>query len=396
MQKIYKNSFITITLYLFIFTTAVLTTLYAETEGEAPENMVFVPGGWFIMGHNDACHNEFPEHKVYVSPFYIDKYEVTNSQYARFIRDANFYDRNEGIWFRFCLEGTLDILKHFEKRYGISLSEFEKKDAEKLCKKLGIKHAQLQADIPRWRSAIAAFYEIVGSDKISVKPENGIKALLKQVKIKKLIQKQKNFPVRGVTWRDANHFARHTGKRLPTEAEWEFAARGKDGRLFPWGNKWEPTYCHVGKEPESKPKSVGSFPEGVGPFGTFDMAGNVWEWVDDWYGEFYYQDLKKHEITGDMEDEIENLRDNPTINPPGPAGPPDGIMYPASISSGTNLLITPGQGRETFTRKVVRGGSWCGTMPGVARYNSRTTRRLAWKPMYWSKALGFRCLKEKK
>ncbi len=88
-----------------------------------------------------------------------------------------------------------------------------------------------------------------------------------------------HLPVVGVTWFQAEAFCRKTGKRLPSEVEWEKAARGADGRLLPWGNFWDPALANDGRGP----RSVGSFPHGTSPYGAHDMAGNVWEWVQDHY-----------------------------------------------------------------------------------------------------------------
>ena len=83
-----------------------------------------------------------------------------------------------------------------------------------------------------------------------------------------------------VDWNDANAYAEWAGAALPTEAEWEKAARGTDGRIYPWGNDWDRTKC-VNAVHSTMP--VGSIPAGASPYGCQDMAGNVWQWCADWY-----------------------------------------------------------------------------------------------------------------
>jgi len=244
--------------------------------------MVLVPAGEFLMGTSDAQVEAFlqahpdwqpewlsieqPQHRVYLDAFYIDKTEVTNAEYKRFV----------------------DATGHQPP--------------------------------PHWA--------------------NG-----------QIPAGQEDYPVTHVHQPDdAWAYARWAGKRLPTEAEWEKAARGGlsssnggGGRLYPWGDTWDPAKANALGSGRDGPAPVGSYPAGASPYGALDMAGNVWEWCADWYAADYYVS-------------------SPLRNPQGP-------------SSGTF--------------PVVRGGSWFDS-PEYAR----CAFRYGLYPRRLFTNLGFRCVQE--
>jgi len=149
-------------------------------------------------------------------------------------------------------------------------------------------------------------------------------------------------PMVNVNWMEARAYARWAGAKLPTEAQWEKAARGTDGRTYPWGNAWDADKCNNAVSGLLKPVPVGSFPDGASPYGCLHMAGNVWEWCEDWYAEDYY-------------------KNSPTRNPTGPED---------------------GKGR------VLRGGAWNVKNPLSLRCAGRTYTH----PAKGLNDFGFRCV----
>ena len=247
---------------------------------------VYVPAGAFKMGDNfgDGETRERPVHTVELDAFYIAKHEMTNGEWRKFRDDPGYNDK------KFWPNGRV-----------------VPKD-----------------QIPYWTDARNHGGGTPDSDM---------------------------YPVLGVNWDSAvaycNWLSEKTGKkyRLPTEAEWEKAARGTDQRRYPWGNDIDLSHAnYVGTAAFDTGKPVGSYPGGASPYGVLDMAGNVMEWCSDWYGHDYYSV-------------------SPRKNPKGP---------------------------DTGAYRVVRGGSFF-----QEGFDQRTYgRSAAWPSLQSHRMLGFRAVRE--
>ena len=235
----------------------------ADSGGKADsqvEDMVLIPVGPFLMGSDKLPNkdestgvgtikpwylDEHPSHKVTLQNYFIDRFEVTNAQYQKFV----------------VATGHTPPILWGENGYLLSLrmSALSRLDIDRL-RRLAVKTFRLDMDTRTM-------------DK---------KALLDAVD-KRLFYIDKE-PVTDVSWHDAEAYCAWAGKRLPSEAEWEKAARGENGSEFPWGEKWASGKSNTGEEVwDDGVAPVGSYQTDKSPYGVLDMAGNVSEWVADWY-----------------------------------------------------------------------------------------------------------------
>jgi sulfatase modifying factor 1 len=309
-----------------------------------PEGMVWIPGGEFSMGGvnptgmQDGGHENMndarPVHRVYVDGFMMDQTEVTNKEYAAFVTAT----------------GYTTVAEHKPTR-----EEFP-----------GAPEANLVAGsvvfTPTTVPDLSDHYEwwnyVHGANwRHPLGPESDLAG-------------KENFPVVHIAWEDAAAYAKWAGKRLPTEAEWEFAARGgKTGTLYAWGNQFKPdgkwmANIYQGKFPQHDEGSDGF--AGIAPvkqfpandYGLYDIAGNVWEWCADWYRPDYYQTLS---LKGTAK------------NPVGPSSAYD----PAEPEA---------------KKKIQRGGSFLCTDQYCTRYMVGTRGKGEFRSA--SNHVGFRCVKD--
>ena len=255
--------------------------------------MIYIPAGSFQMGNNgnegNSRSNELPQHSVYLSEYWIGKYEVTRGEYRQFMNAGGYL--NSAYWSADGWNWKVDAGR----------TEPDYWDAQQ-----------------NWMNA-GPFTQ---SD---------------------------YYPVVGVSYYEAEAFCNWAGGHLPTEAQWEKAARWNPvtshPNVYPWGDSWDAQKCNNkvdSQYPGDQTAPVGSYATGASPYGCMDMAGNVWEWCKDWYGENYYAS-------------------SPTNDPPGPSDGDSGY-------------------------RVLRGGGWyyCGDV------NYRAAYRYDYVPGNTSYSFGFR------
>ncbi|MCI0439069.1 MAG: formylglycine-generating enzyme family protein, partial [Chloroflexi bacterium] len=231
-----------------------------KPERATPKGMALIPGGEFLMGADDAegfpSDGEGPVRKVRVNAFYMDECAVTNAEFARFVKATRYKTDAERYGWSFVFRGFLP---------------------PQMARRIEV----VVAEAPWWapvRGASGRHPEGPGSD----------------------IERRMEHPVVHVSWNDAMAYCEWAGKRLPTEAEWEHAARGGlEQKRYPWGNELTPDgehRCNIwqGEFPTRNTAEDGyagtaparSFPPNG--YGLYNVSGNVWEWVADWFSATFH------------------------------------------------------------------------------------------------------------
>jgi formylglycine-generating enzyme len=302
--------------------------------------MAQIPAGTFMMGgdNSQAKEDEFPKHKVTISKFKMDKTQVTNAQFQKFV-DATKYVT------------TAEKKPDWEELKKQLPPDTQKPD-EKLLVPASLVFAQLDHPVPLDNPAQWWSWTPGANWRHPRGPNSKIEGL--------------NHPVVHVSWDDANAYCKWQGKRLPTEAEWEWAARGGlVNKIYPWGNEpidvgavkantWqgEFPYKNTLRDKYFYTSPVGTFaPNG---YGLYDMAGNVWEWVSDWYSYNYYSTVK------------------------------DGVSNP----QGPIASYDPDE--PNVPKKTLRGGSFLCNESYCSGY--RVAARMKTSPDTSMEHLGFRCV----
>ncbi|MGB0480553.1 MAG: formylglycine-generating enzyme family protein [Flavobacteriaceae bacterium] len=325
------------------------TQIKTEEQISQIPGMVWIPGGIYDMGASDsdrmALSHEKPKHTVKVDGFYMDETEVTNAQFSRFIEATNYITTAERPvdW---------ELIKQ-------QLPPGTPKPHDSLLLPGSLLFKKTKESVPNlydfsqwWRWTNGANWK---------QPEGKGSS----------IDGKDNHPVVHVSYEDAMAYCHWAGRRLPTEAEWEFAARGgKRDKIYFWGdltdklssyvNSWEGEFPVDNTQADGFEKSapVKTYPPN--DYGLYEISGNVWEWTSDWYSSQYYQYCKENSITN---------------NPKGP-----------------NEAFNPNN--PYIDERVIRGGSFLCNASYCASY--RVSSRMATDPSTSLEHLGFRTVMDLK
>ncbi|HUL92670.1 MAG TPA: formylglycine-generating enzyme family protein [Burkholderiales bacterium] len=261
-----------------------------EGDGvKGPKGMVWVPGGEFLMGsdHRLAQGNERPAHRVKVAAFWMDRHHVTNAEFGRFVKATGYVTTAEKKpdWETLRVQLPPGTLRPPDSALVPGAMVF-----------VGTDHPVPLDDYSQWwRFVAGANWRHPRGPKSSIRGKD-------------------DHPVVQVSYADALAYAKWAGKRLPTEAEWEFAARGGlEQATYAWGDDFEPggkkmlNFWDTQKRPFPvvSPKAggaVGTSPVETFPangYGLYDMTGNAWQWVADWYRADYFKMLSYSKLVAD-------------------------------------------------------------------------------------------------